>query len=218
MQIRHLKIPVNFNEISAKERAANKSLTVSWEKRNLYVAFLWMQRFSLYGRIKISDVPKRHFHHWINKLIGAGWMRKENGYYVLISNERVWNLLKIKKVNFKNKHVYYFRKLPKYYKTWSEFKKKIIDDIMSWQTDSKKRQLLERHKNSESTIKTSLLSAQSVASLYGFRSSVTGSKYRNKYFDVVVEPLRIREHLEDGWLPYWKYDCKSVILNKVFSC
>lgn len=204
MNTRHLKIPVNFDR-------------VPYEHRNLYVAFLWVQQYSPFGRVKISNIPKRQFHHWINKLIGAGWMRKEGNYYVLIGNERVWELLKIKKVNFKKRHTYYFRKLPKNIETWPEFKRKIVDDIQGWQTECKKRQLLRRHKYSDANAtKTSLLSSMSVAKLFGYRSNVTGSKYRDKYFDVVQEPVRIREYFTIDGLPYWKADCKRIVLTKVY--
>lgn len=203
--IRLLKVPVNF-------------VNVKYEDRNLFVAFLYLQRFSPYGRVHISNVPKRHFHHWITKLQGAGLIRREGEYYILKRNKEVWRLLNIKKVKSYGKLCYRFRKLPNEFSQlpWSDFKKAVIDNIQSYLAERKKYQIRERLKIAGTPIgdkSCSLFGSKASRLLFGYRSDTSGSKYRRKWFDVVDEPLKRREHFTVDGLPYYKYDCKKIYLT-----
>lgn len=206
MTVRHLKIPVNFEEIP-------------YDKRNLFVAFLHLQSFSPYGRIHISKVPRRKFHHWLNKLTGAGLISRDKDYYILKSNEYVWGILGIKRINYKGNE-YRWRKLPNSFKSlkWSEFKRKAIEDIQSYQTERKKAQLRRRHKLAGNPInnKTSLFGAKAAARVFGYKSVASGSKYRDKWFDVVKEPSIRRMYFTSDGYPYYKFDCKKIYLKTIY--
>lgn len=203
-----LKVPKNWEN-------------VGWEARNIYVAYLWLKRYSRFGRVHKSSVPMRHFGHWVNKLISSGFVKREGDFYLLISYERVWEILGIKKVNCRGKLCYRWRKLPEYYTTWYEFKKNIITDIQGYQTERKKAQFRKRFSLGDSPDKKGvnycpLFSSKAVAKLFGYKSAVTGSKYRDKYFDVVKEPLFLRKKYTSDGLPYFQYDCKRIMLKTVF--
>lgn len=203
-----LKIPKNWAD-------------VSWEHRNLYVAYLWLKRYSRFGRVNKSLVPKRQFWHWITKLRSAGLIRVEGDFYVLIGYERVWELLKINKVNHKGTTCYRWRKLPEYYdESWGHFKKSIINDIQTFQVERKKAQFRRRYRLAGSPpqkggVFTPLFSAKATAKLLGYKSSVSGNKYREKYFDIVPEPRRLRLGYTVDNLPYFKFDCKRIMLDEV---
>lgn len=201
-----LKIPKNWQGIT-------------WEKRNVYVAYLWVKRYSRFGRIHISHLPKKHFHHHITKLISAGFMRRDGEHYVLLGYEQVWKLLGIKKVNCNKTKKHSFFKLLDY-STWSVFKQKTIESIQGYQTERKKAQLKRRLKSqvgmSKDVIYRPLFSGAAAAKLFGYKSWITGGKYRQKFFDVVEEPLRLRLHKTSDELPYWKYDCKRIELRTIY--
>lgn len=205
-----LKIPTNWEN-------------VTWEKRNIYVAYLWLKNYSRFGRVHKSLVPKRKFGHWLTKLTSTGLVRVEGEFYTVISYERVWELLGIKKVAYRGENRYLWRKLPEYYdSSWGEFKKGIIEDIQTFQTERKKAQFRKRYRLAgsppqEGGVFTPLFSAKSTAKLFGYKSSVTGAKYRERFFDLVPEPLKLRMHLTEDLLPYWKYDCRKIDLSVVFS-
>jgi hypothetical protein len=85
---------------------------------------------------------------------------------------------------------------------------------MSWQTEEKKSQL--RHAITRrplpagvNRIETSLLSASAVAKIYGYASAMTGSKYRQKYFELVGKSQRDLRIGDDG-RTYWGYLCRMV--------
>jgi hypothetical protein len=202
----HLKIPVNWQG-------------VSWEHRNTYIAYLWVKRYSRFGRVHISNIPKRYFGHWVSKLISVGFMKRVGDYYVLISYVKVWSLLGVNMVKYRGKKLHRWRKLPKYYNTWGEFKKRLIEDTQGFQTERKKAQFRRRYSlagSPKGVDHTPLFSAAAAAKLFGYKSRVTGGKYRNKFFDVVEEPLRLRKHLTSDQLPYFKFECKRVYINTIF--
>ena len=145
-------------------------------------------------------------------------MKQEGDFYVLKSYEKVWEQLGISKVNYRGRKVYRWRKLPKY-STWSEFKKKLIEDIQGYQTERKKAQFRRRYSlagSPKGVDFTPLFSAQSAATLFGYKSRTSGSKYRERFFDVVKEPLRLRLHKTVDQLPYFKFDCKKIEIRTIY--
>jgi len=202
-----IKIPKNWENIS-------------WEKRNLYIAYLFVKRYSRFGRVHRSLIPKRHFHHWITKLTSAGLMRLEGSYYVLIGYAAIWEILKIKKVRANKKSIKTFRfhKIVVTPDSWGLFKKKLQDDIQGFQAERKLAQFRRRLKIGDmSTDKTRpLFSAQAAAKLFGYKTRVTGGKYREKYFDVVKEPLIRRLKFTSDHYPYFQFDCKRIELKKIY--
>jgi len=191
---------------------------VRWENRNIYIAYLWVKRYSRFGRVHISALPKKHFGHWIIKLLSVGFMRREGDYYVLIGYEKVWCILGIGKVKFKGGKRYRFHRVLDC-STWSFFKKKLIDDIQGFQTERKKAQFRRRlnYAGVSTDVKyRPLFSSESAAKLFGYKSRTSGSKYRDKLFDVVQEPTVLRLHYTSDRYPYFKFDCKRVDLRVIF--
>lgn len=145
-------------------------------------------------------------------------MRREGEYYVLKSYEGVWGILGIKKPKFRKGQRYRFYKLLDH-STWSEFKKKVIDDIQGLQTERKIAQFKRRLNNagmSTDVNHSPLFSAQAAAKLFGYKSRTSGSRYREKYFEMVKEPLRLRLKYTSDMLPYFQFDCKRIILKKIY--
>jgi len=145
-------------------------------------------------------------------------MRREGDYYVIISYTRVWEVLGIKKCNVAGKKRYRFHKIitPS---VWGLFKKKVIEDIQGFQTERKKAQFLRRLNNagvSTDVKHRPLFSAKASAKLFGYKSRTAGSKYRERFFDVVKEPLRLRLKITSDQLPYFQYDCKRIELCRIF--
>jgi hypothetical protein len=202
----YLKIPKNWQG-------------VNWENRNIYIAYLWMKRYSRFGRVHISHLPKRHFGHWISKLISVGFVKREGEYLILIGYHKVWTLLGISKVNYRGHKVHRWRKLPDFYNTWSEFKKKLIEDIQGYQTERKKAQFRRRYSlagSPKGVDYTPLFSAASAAKLFGYKSRTSGSRLRERFFDLVEEPVRLRKkHTVDG-LPYFQFECKKIQIKTIY--
>lgn len=199
-----LKIPVNWVDIS-------------YEHRNIYIAYLWVKRYSRFGRVHKRHLPKSHFWHWISKLISVGFMSKEGDYYVLKGYEKVWGLLGIQKVNFRKSKKYRFYKVLEA-SSWALFKKKMIKEILGNQTSRKIKQLRRYNNGGMSTdVSFSPLSSETVAKLFGYRSRTSGNKYRAEMFEVVKEPLVRRLLLTSDELPYFKFDCKKVKLKYVYK-
>lgn len=200
-----LKIPKNWENIT-------------WENRNIYIAYLWTKRYSRFGRVHVSHLPKRHFGHYISKLISVGFMRREGDFYVLIGYDKVWSLLGINKVKFgKGKRFRFYKVLD--HSTWSMFKKELIEDIQGFQTERKKAQFRRRLNKagmSPDVDHRPLFSAKASASLFGYKSRTSGSKYRNKLFDVVNEPLKLRLRYTSDRLPYFQFECKRIELKTIY--
>lgn len=205
-----LKVPTDFSHLNRR----GELVGISFDKRNLYLAYLFVKSHSRFGRVHKSKLPKRHFWHWIDKLTSSGLMSVNGEYYSVKSYEAVWGLLGIQKFKCNRKLRYTFYKV-KSYPSWSEFKKKTNFEIQASQTERKLSQMRHRTANYEGN-KTSSLSAQAVANLFGYKSAFTGSKYRDKFFDVVEEPLRMRLKYTSDLLPYFKFDCKKVYLKPIF--
>jgi len=145
-------------------------------------------------------------------------MSREEDYYVLKSYEIVWKLLGIQKVNVKAGKRYRFHKISDY-STWSIFKKKTIEDIQGYQTERKKAQFKRRLNYagmSPDVSHSPLFSSQAAAKLYGYKSRTSGSRYRERFFDVVKEPLKLRLKYTSDLLPYFQFDCKRVSLKNIY--
>jgi hypothetical protein len=176
-----------------------------------------MKRYSRFGRVHVSHIPKRHFWHWISKLISVGFMKREGDFYVLVGYHKVWELLGIKGQDSRGR--YRFRKLPEYHNTWGEFKKNLIEDIQGYQTERKKAQFRRRYQLAgapKGVDHTPLFSAAASAKLFGYSSRISGNRLRSKYFDIVPEPLKLRLHKTDDGLPYVKFDCKRIYIKTIF--
>lgn len=202
-----LKIPKNWENIS-------------WEHRNIYVAYLWVKRYSRFGRVHRRHLPKKHFWHWISKLVSVGFMRLEGDYYVLKGYNEVWGLLGISKVKTGAGKRFRFYKGLDLQTNWSSFKKKVVSDILGFQAERKKAQvkvkLKYRGMSTDVSTQSILFGSSSAAKLFGYKSRTSGSRYREKMFDLVKEPLKLRlKHTSDG-LPYFQFDCKRVLLKNMY--
>ncbi len=114
---------------------------------------------------------------------------------------------------------YRWRKLDIKADNWSEFKKEVKFDIQGFQTERKKLQFNKRLSSvaGGNTSKICpLFSAKAAANMFGYKSRVSGSKYREKFFDIVKEPLVLRKYETNDGLPYFKFDCKKIYLKKIY--
>jgi len=207
-----LKIPVNWEPYYV-----GNDLRLSWQDRNLYIAYLWTKEKSRYGRVHISKLPKKDFGHWITKLISVGFIRREGEFYLVPSYQKVWKLLGIKRVNYKGSKRYVYRKLPSYYNTWQEFKRKLIEDIQGFQTERKKAQFRKRllFKLGDSNVQP-LFSSDAAKTLFGYKSTSAGYKYRNRFFDVIKEPLKLLVYLDHGGVRRYRYQCNRITLETIY--
>jgi len=145
-------------------------------------------------------------------------MRREGDYYVLIGYEKVWKLLGINKLKFREGKRHRFYKIIDH-STWSLFKQSVIEDILGFQVERKKAQIRRRLNYagvSKDVKHSTLFSAESTAKLLGYRSRTSGSKYRDKLFDVIKEPLRLRLKYTSDKLPYFQYECKKIRINVIY--
>lgn len=202
-----LKVPLDFSHVKK-----GKKVGISFENRGIYLAYLFAKSHSRFGRVHKKHLPKRHFGYWLTKLVSVGFITVEGDYYLITSYEAVWSLLGIIKFKSGKTVKYKFYKV-KNYTTWTEFKKKNTFEIQATQTERKLRQM--RHRTAKGNVISSL-SAQAVANLLGYKSAYTGSKYRNKFFDVIEEPLVLRMGKTSDLLPYFYYQCKKVHLKPIF--
>ena len=220
----YLKVPKNFEKLNNSfqvEEGAPKYIGIGYEHRNAYAFYLWVKGISRFGNIPKSALPKRKYHHWINKVIAAGFMKDSGSYYKLVGYQKVWKMLKIEKVKIKAKgRRYHFRKLNIEANSWPEFKREVLNNIFGYHVDRKKFQIRKRLKQAgvrKPHLHSSPFSALSVARLLGYRSPQSGSKYRDKYFDVVLEPLkrtlRVGGHHKE---PTPMYECKKIYLKNIY--
>ena len=145
-------------------------------------------------------------------------MSREGDYYVLKSYEVVWKLLGIQKVNIAGGKRYRFHKISDH-STWSIFKRKTIEDIQGYQTERKKAHFKRRLNYagmSPDVNHSPLFSAKAAAKLFGYKSRTSGSRYRERYFDVIKEPLKLRLKYTSDLLPYFQFDCKRVSLKNIY--
>lgn len=198
----------------------------------LYSAFLWFKATSdckkthtgrgivSYGKAYKKDFKNRNKrNYWAKKLLKVGWIEDNGTHYQLKSYQHVWKYMGVEKVNKRGKksckgYRYSFLTINK----GCDFVSEVFKEIQCYLVDRKKRQILrsiageDRRKAPRNS--TALLGSYGVAVMLGYKSKSSGHKYRDKYFDVVREPMRLLKRynwITDDIRPM--YPCFSVKLN-----
>lgn len=181
--------------------------------QRLYVAYLYFKRFNRDGRFTVSDIgnstERTKLLYWLKKLVNQGWIREDVGGYSCASYRSVWTKLKTHKVKKLRDKRYIFRytKLDDYKELdFSGFKAHILDQLRRHQAKRLFNQIQYRCESLEAKdeAKKPTLMVQTVAYHLGFKSSMSGSKYRRRYFKV-NQGYKLERHLNDKGIECWKY-------------
>lgn len=175
---------------------------VSVSAQKLYAAYLWFKQQSGYGNVHKRELDKRGFKnqrsYWGKKLVKQGWVVDMGEYYQLKSYQFVWTRLGVNRVKKSSGHIGFGYTKIDFIKEEGNFLKKAHESIQCTLVDRKKAQITKRLsaglRRSISFILATekpLFSVYATAKLLGYQSSSSGKKYRDKYFDVIKEPLKI---------------------------
>lgn len=165
--------------------------------QRMYAAFLYFKKFYRHGRFNMADIgattDRTKLLYWLKKLVGAGWIKRDGDSYLCISYQALWTMLDFKKVQkqkskrFKHKHI----KLKDYKELdFKGFKKHILGEIRLYLSQRLISQIRHRCFMGEDSVKSAVLIrkpvllVRAVAKRLGFRSSLSGAKYRKMYFNV----------------------------------
>lgn len=188
-----VKCPVNIGDALTKQSNAK-----SWKLFRLYVQYLDMKiQNPNVGTFKIEH-SHRSYQRVIKKLIQKGWaIRKERTVY-LRAYQYVWRDIGVTRCRDRKTKVERFRywKIPvwkfleekRYYLDKNSIKgylKEIEDEIRKRISKRKLAQI--RYALKDQDEKRARYSSRSAGSLFGYKSTSTGSKLRSKYFEV-IEP------------------------------
>jgi len=160
-------------------------------QQRAYVAFTWFKTLTKSDRLYKRGLGnnKNKVSYWGKKLVSADLIEDCGTYYRLKSYEAVWSALGVKKV--KKKHGSYgFR----YVKLDISNKNFIKDGLTTYHAflSKRKRNQIATGVAAKTGIKSSLvkktrtsrLSCQSVAKLLGYKTAMSGHKYRKTHFRV----------------------------------
>ncbi len=134
-----MKAPVNWQPYMDNGR-----MRLSWESQSLYIAYLYIKRYSRFGRVHISNVPKRSFGYSLTKLVSVGFITPLWVIMLLRDIMEVFRLLGVQKCRIQGVVRYRWRKLDIKADNWSEFKKEVKFDIQGFQTERKGLQFNKR--------------------------------------------------------------------------
>lgn len=181
-----LKVPKNLFSLSPKEV-------------KLYAAYLDFKLFNPEGVIQLPFARKAdrgYYSYWLRKLVAKGWVSLMGSKYSLRSYQEVWKSMGVHQpwnvdvqkyryayVQIACDNLSFERKL---------YRNQIIEFIRNRIAGNKVRQIKWRLKNRQTPAmaKTeTFMSSRAVAKLFGYKSSSSGHKTRQKYFNVIPEPL-----------------------------
>jgi hypothetical protein len=178
MQQRHNKFPVTTLLPVLKQR--------------VYIGYLFLKSLTPSDRLYKKGLKgnKNKVAYWGKKLVSAGLIEDHGDYYRIKSYQAVWSALGVSKVMRKHGH-YGFRHVNLDISE-KNFLKDGLVTLHMYLAKKKRRQIsavvaTKQGKSLKMVRKTQTcrLSCNSVASLLGYRSGITGAKYRKKYFEVV---------------------------------
>ena len=192
--------------------------SISPANARLYAAFLDFKAFNPEGFICPPfnrKADRFYYSYWKKKLITRHWATKDGQCVALASYQEVWGLLGVDRSwnNGIKKYKYSYHKidideLPINRKEYFKF---LTELVLTKVAGNKVRQIKWRLKNKQTpgTVNKTetFMSCRKVASLFGLRSSSSGSKYRNKFFNVVDEPT-VRNKDRNTHL----FQCKKIAL------
>lgn len=196
--------------------------SISPANAKLYAVFLDFKAFNPEGFICPPfkrKVDRFYYHYWMKKLIKRKWATKLGACMNLLSYQAVWRLLgvdqswndEVKKYRF-TYHKINIEDLPVDRK---DYFKKLTDMVLTKVAGNKARQIKWRLNNKQTPGRVNKpetfmpMSCRKVASLFGLspKSVASGSKYRERFFQVINEPsVRVKTPLGS------RYPCKKIAL------
>lgn len=188
---RFLKIPKALCQCSPREA-------------QLYAAFLDFKTWNAEGIITSSSMIVRRadryfYNYWMTKLVRRGWATERRTLhgkiFSLKAYQDVWRDMgvqpslcpKIKKYKF----VYFKVEVADLPLDRREYIRKLKDLLLSQVAGNKVRQIKHRLRTTQSPVtdKTATyISSRTISELFLLRSSRSGHKYRQRFFEVIQEP------------------------------
>jgi hypothetical protein len=188
-----IKCPVNIGDAlkdAASDRIAKRKFNKVWKDFRLYVKYLDMKvQNPNVGIFQICH-SHRYYQRTVKQLIAKDWAFRKNGIIYLRAYQFVWKSLGIYRVDDDKVSRFKYWKIP--VETFSierkAYLKEIEDKIRKRITERKLAQIryaLKEKGESFPRADQATFSAKSASTLFGFTSSSTGSKLRQKYFNVL---------------------------------
>jgi hypothetical protein len=175
-----IKCPINIGE-SLKWNANNKA----WKDFKLYVKYLDMKAQNPnVGTFKVFH-SHRYYQRTVNQLIAKGWALREGRTIHLKAYQFVWREMGINRLEHNGKQRFKYWKLPidSFSDERKTYLKEIEHELRERITKRKLAQIRRALKDKGETRAT--FSAKSASATFGYKSASTGSKLRQKYFQVI---------------------------------
>lgn len=203
-----IKCPVNIGDAlkeSASDMIAKRKFNKIWKDFRLYVKYLDMKvQNPNVGIFKICH-SHRYYQRTIKDLIAKDWAYRKNGTIYLRAYQHVWKSLGIYRVDDDKVPRYKYWKIPVeiFSIERKTYLKEIEDEIRKRITKRKLAQFryaLKEKGESSGRADQATFSARSASTLFGFTSPSTGTKLRQKYFNVLpmtkeeAKPRFIKAH------------------------
>jgi hypothetical protein len=201
------------------------NMQLSVPKQRVYIAYLWFKSLTKSDRLYKRGLKhnKNKVSYWGKKLVSSGLVEDCGEYYRIKSYHNVWGALKIKKctkqhggkgwrysiLDIDNKN---FLKdgLKTYHFFLTRRKKRQIASVLAGK-------LLKNEKLIQKT-ETCRMSCKSVSKLLGYKSDMSGHKYRKVYFKIKkplsCEPVRVVNNITSSGILYsYRIPCFSISLD-----
>lgn len=188
-----VKCPVNIGDAlteSANDVIEKRKFNKVWKDFRLYVKYLDLKvQCPDLGMFKIQ-YSHRYYQRTISDLIAKDWAYRKKGIIYLRAYQFVWKSLGIYRVNDNGIPRFKYWKIPveKFSMTRKDYLKELEDEIRKRIAKRKLAQIryaLKGKGESSARADHATFSARSAGTLFGFTSSSTGTKLRQKYFNVL---------------------------------
>lgn len=183
-----IKCPVNIGDWLKRE--SNKK---AWKVFKLYVKFLDMKVQNPNCGIFQITHSHRAYQRVIKTLIEKGWVSREKRVVFLRAYQHVWRDMGISRVSMGKgkrkilKFKYWKIPISLFSENRKDYLKEIEDEIRKRISKRKRAQMRYALKEKEKDNTKATFSSKSAGSLFGYKSTSTGTKLRNKHFEV-IEP------------------------------
>lgn len=170
-----LKIPVTIAE-------------TSWKDLRLYVRYLDLKcQNPDVGTFTIHH-SRRAYQRDIKAMIKKGWIVRDGRKIILKAYQAVWRQMEINRVRVKGLWRYKYWKIPVDVTSLERCNYlKEIENIIRKKVTKRKLSQLRFALKDEGDKNQATFSSKSAASLFGYRSTSSGSKLRQKYFSIVEQ-------------------------------
>jgi hypothetical protein len=184
-QAEFIKVPVNIAE-SLKWNHERRS----WKDFRLYCRFLDLKVQNPNIGIFQIHHTHRYYQRVIKQLLAKGWASREGRTVFLRAYPHVWKLMGINRLDVKGVLKFKYWKIPVdvFADDRKTYLKQIEDEVRKKITTRKLAQIryaLKEKGEGHARADRATFSAKSAGSLFGYRSAYSGSKLREKYFNVL---------------------------------